>query len=176
MGMRYQKHNDEMRCSFCRKSHREVKKLIAGLTIHICNECIELMVSVTYYSKAQEKIFNNDPVAETETVIANYDISDPNRPLTGVVADADKDEWTPEIIERTAHHTTMSYLISAQPSKEWLNCFWQMWRVRVKGKFPKPEIRFEDNMIVVITSPNKARAYEKMIAECIGHANKMRGN
>ena len=29
-------------CSFCGKSQREVKKLIAGPTVHICDECIEL--------------------------------------------------------------------------------------------------------------------------------------
>jgi ATP-dependent Clp protease ATP-binding subunit ClpX len=29
-------------CSFCGKSQKEVKKLIAGPTVYICNECIEL--------------------------------------------------------------------------------------------------------------------------------------
>lgn len=29
-------------CSFCGKNQREVKKLIAGPTVHICDECIEL--------------------------------------------------------------------------------------------------------------------------------------
>ena len=29
-------------CSFCGKSQREVKKLIAGPTVYICDECIEL--------------------------------------------------------------------------------------------------------------------------------------
>ena len=29
-------------CSFCGRSQREVKKLIAGPTVYICNECIEL--------------------------------------------------------------------------------------------------------------------------------------
>ncbi len=29
-------------CSFCGKSQREVKKLIAGPTVHICDECIQL--------------------------------------------------------------------------------------------------------------------------------------
>jgi hypothetical protein len=174
--MQYRKRYDEMKCSFCRKSHREVKKLIAGPTVCICNKCIELLVEEAYYSKTQEKTSDNAPVAKTETVTANDDIFGHDRPLVGTEADADKGEWTPETIERTSHHTKMNYLISTQPSKEWMVCFWQMWRVRIKGKFPKPEIRFEDNMIVVMTSPAEARAYEKMIAECIRHANKMRGN
>ncbi len=29
-------------CSFCGKSQKEVKKLIAGPTVYICDECIEL--------------------------------------------------------------------------------------------------------------------------------------
>ena len=29
-------------CSFCRKSQREVRKLIAGPTVFICDECVEL--------------------------------------------------------------------------------------------------------------------------------------
>ncbi|MBI4389435.1 MAG: hypothetical protein HY580_04585, partial [Nitrospinae bacterium] len=28
------------RCSFCGKSQEEVKKLIAGPTVYICDECI----------------------------------------------------------------------------------------------------------------------------------------
>ncbi|HYX25445.1 MAG TPA: ClpX C4-type zinc finger protein, partial [Thermoanaerobaculia bacterium] len=34
--------DEVLRCSFCNKSQREVKKLIAGPTVYICNECIEL--------------------------------------------------------------------------------------------------------------------------------------
>src|SRR3989338_4023369 len=36
--------NDPMNlsCSFCGKSQREVKKLIAGPTVYICDECIDL--------------------------------------------------------------------------------------------------------------------------------------
>src|SRR5690606_29826647 len=31
-----------LQCSFCGKSQREVKKLIAGPTVYICDECIAL--------------------------------------------------------------------------------------------------------------------------------------
>ena len=34
--------NSLLTCSFCGKSQREVKKLIAGPTVYICDECIEL--------------------------------------------------------------------------------------------------------------------------------------
>jgi hypothetical protein len=33
---------EDMRCSFCNKSHVEVKKLIAGPTVFICDECIQV--------------------------------------------------------------------------------------------------------------------------------------
>ena len=31
-----------LRCSFCGKTQDEVKKIIAGPTVYICDECIEL--------------------------------------------------------------------------------------------------------------------------------------
>jgi len=34
-------------CSFCGKSHHEVRKLIAGPTVFICNECVELCMDIT---------------------------------------------------------------------------------------------------------------------------------
>ena len=36
------KEDAALKCSFCGKGHDEVKKLIAGPTVYICNECIEL--------------------------------------------------------------------------------------------------------------------------------------
>ncbi len=33
-------------CSFCGKGHSEVKKLIAGPGVYICNECVDLCVSI----------------------------------------------------------------------------------------------------------------------------------
>ena len=43
-----QKLNDatHMRCSFCGKKHFEVKKLIAGPSVFICNECIEITLAI----------------------------------------------------------------------------------------------------------------------------------
>src|SRR6266513_845372 len=34
--------NEQLLCSFCGKSHRQVKKLIAGPGVYICDECIDL--------------------------------------------------------------------------------------------------------------------------------------
>lgn len=49
-----------LRCSFCGKTQHEVKKLIVGPTVYICNECIELCTGIIAESqsggpKAQSK-------------------------------------------------------------------------------------------------------------------------
>lgn len=31
-----------LRCSFCRKSHNDVRKLIAGPDVYICDECVQV--------------------------------------------------------------------------------------------------------------------------------------
>ncbi len=43
------------RCSFCGKSQDEVKKLIAGPSVYICDECIELCNEIMVEDWAQEK-------------------------------------------------------------------------------------------------------------------------
>lgn len=42
-------------CSFCGKSHSEVKKLIAGPAVYICNECIEVCSSIMEKELGQGK-------------------------------------------------------------------------------------------------------------------------
>ena len=37
---------DVLRCSFCGKSQHEVRKLIAGPTVYICNECVEVCLDI----------------------------------------------------------------------------------------------------------------------------------
>jgi len=34
--------NDKLNCSFCGKVQDDVKKLIAGPSVYICNECVDL--------------------------------------------------------------------------------------------------------------------------------------
>jgi hypothetical protein len=35
-----------LRCSFCNKSDRDVRKLIAGPTVFICDECVQVCVDI----------------------------------------------------------------------------------------------------------------------------------
>ena len=41
-----------LRCSFCGKTQHEVKKLIVGPTVYICNECIELCTGIIAESQS----------------------------------------------------------------------------------------------------------------------------
>ena len=38
--------NEQLLCSFCGKSQRQVKKLIAGPGVYICNECVDRCVEI----------------------------------------------------------------------------------------------------------------------------------
>ena len=39
-------HKDEPRCSFCGRTQDEVKKLIAGPGVYICDECINVAETI----------------------------------------------------------------------------------------------------------------------------------
>lgn len=41
-----EKDDNKLRCSFCGKGQEEVKKLIAGPTVYICDECVELCTEI----------------------------------------------------------------------------------------------------------------------------------
>ncbi|MGK7344480.1 MAG: ATP-dependent Clp protease ATP-binding subunit ClpX [Candidatus Nitrospinota bacterium M3_3B_026] len=49
------KQEGNLRCSFCGKSQSEVKKLIAGPTVYICDECIDLCNEIIMEEWSQEK-------------------------------------------------------------------------------------------------------------------------
>jgi hypothetical protein len=38
--------NPGIRCSFCRKSQDDVRKLIAGPSVHICDECVDICAGI----------------------------------------------------------------------------------------------------------------------------------
>ena len=46
---------DKLRCSFCGKSQDEVKRLIAGPTVYICDECIDLCNDIILEEGVNEK-------------------------------------------------------------------------------------------------------------------------
>ena len=48
-------HDDILHCSFCGKSQKEVKKLVAGRGVYICNECIDVCHTIM-----EEDILNQE--------------------------------------------------------------------------------------------------------------------
>jgi ATP-dependent Clp protease ATP-binding subunit ClpX len=67
--------NDTLRCSFCGKSQNEVKKLIAGPTVYICNECIDICNEIITDDVQQEAATNRTPLPkpmEIKTFLDDY--------------------------------------------------------------------------------------------------------
>jgi len=56
--------NATLCCSFCGKSQNEVKKLIAGRGVYICDECIDVCINIVADELHQEK--SNAPMFEGE--------------------------------------------------------------------------------------------------------------
>ena len=56
--------NDVLHCSFCGKSQDEVKKLIAGRGVYICDECIEVCINIVKGELEEEK--DENKTASTE--------------------------------------------------------------------------------------------------------------
>jgi ATP-dependent Clp protease ATP-binding subunit ClpX len=51
--------NESFFCSFCGKSQKEVKKLIAGPSVYICNECINLCGEIVEDEEKEKQAENN---------------------------------------------------------------------------------------------------------------------
>ena len=51
---------DALRCSFCNKSQREVKKLIAGPAVFICDECVDICLDIIAEDKLSEQHADTD--------------------------------------------------------------------------------------------------------------------
>lgn len=63
--------NDDLLCSFCGKSQEEVKKLIAGPSVYICDECIQLCNEIIAEEYTQE---TKD--AATEQLLKPFEIKE----------------------------------------------------------------------------------------------------
>ena len=44
---------EEVKCSFCGKPQSQVKKIVAGNGVYICNECIDLSKKIQFYANAE---------------------------------------------------------------------------------------------------------------------------
>ena len=52
--------DEALRCSFCNKSQREVKKLIAGPTVFICDECVDICLDIIAEDRMLEQQQDTD--------------------------------------------------------------------------------------------------------------------
>jgi len=67
--------DDTLRCSFCGKSQNEVRKLIAGPTVYICNECIDICIEIISDDAQQEAAAARPPLpkpSEIKTFLDEY--------------------------------------------------------------------------------------------------------
>jgi ATP-dependent Clp protease ATP-binding subunit ClpX len=64
-------------CSFCGKSQHEVKKLIAGPSVHVCDECVELCNDIikddVEQEKSSETVVNKESLPKPKEIKATLD-------------------------------------------------------------------------------------------------------
>src|SRR2546426_1050329 len=65
--------DDTLRCSFCGKSQNEVKKLIAGPTVYICNECIDICNEIISDDQQAESVASRPPLPKPGEIKAFLD-------------------------------------------------------------------------------------------------------
>ena len=65
--------NEQLLCSFCGKSQRQVKKLIAGPGVYICDECIDLCNEIIDEELAAPPAFDLENLPKPREI---YDVLD----------------------------------------------------------------------------------------------------
>src|SRR5712672_3525885 len=60
-------------CSFCGKSQHELRKLIAGPTVHICNECVELCMDIVGEENKSSLMKSRDGIPKPKEIIKILD-------------------------------------------------------------------------------------------------------
>ena len=80
---------DTLFCSFCGKSQKEVKKLIAGPTVFVCDECVELCMDIIKEDTKNTKIKIREDIPkprEINAILDDYVIGQTNAKKTLSVA------------------------------------------------------------------------------------------
>jgi ATP-dependent Clp protease ATP-binding subunit ClpX len=60
-------------CSFCGKSQNEVKKLIAGPSVYVCNECIDICNEIINDDERAEAVTERQPLPKPQEIKAFLD-------------------------------------------------------------------------------------------------------
>ena len=90
--------NEQLLCSFCGKSQRQVKKLIAGPGVYICDECIDLC---------------NEIIDEELTAPSTLDLDNLPRPMEIY------SEHTDKSIEEVSRDMERDFFMSPEEAKEY---------------------------------------------------------
>ena len=56
------KDKDTMRCSFCGRTSEEVRKLVAGPNVYICDECVEICAGIV------EEMYHEEESGATQEI------------------------------------------------------------------------------------------------------------
>ena len=64
---------DSIHCSFCGKSQNDVKKIVAGPGVYICNECVDLCQQIIDQELAEEQTDQDFRVPTPEEIVKDLD-------------------------------------------------------------------------------------------------------
>lgn len=62
-----------LKCSFCGKGQEEVRKLVAGPGVYICDECIDLCLEIVDEELAQQEVFEAGEIPKPKEIKASLD-------------------------------------------------------------------------------------------------------
>lgn len=68
--------NNELRCSFCGKPQSQVKRLISGSGVYICNECIELCQDILNAEESKHMAEQNGTAVQSDRLPKPKEIDD----------------------------------------------------------------------------------------------------
>jgi ATP-dependent Clp protease ATP-binding subunit ClpX len=72
-GMKRNNEAEALRCSFCNKSQNDVRKLIAGPTVFICDECVRVCNDIIADDQQVDQDFRNQPLPKPQEIKAFLD-------------------------------------------------------------------------------------------------------
>src|SRR5919106_1358042 len=77
--------NEQLLCSFCGKSQRQVKKLIAGPGVYICDECIDLCNEIIDEELTAPPSFDIDNLPKPREIYGVLNDYDVKKAETGII-------------------------------------------------------------------------------------------
>jgi len=64
---------DSIKCNFCSKGQRQVRKLIAGSGVYICNECVDLCTDILADELGERPLLALDELPKPREIAAYLD-------------------------------------------------------------------------------------------------------